>query len=231
MTPNIGQGAGMAMEDATVLAEEPASGAFIERALANYVRRRKRASSSGAHLARGRRRAALQPVTCWLRNRRVERDGRDVERSLAELERLSLIRMRSWQRYATSQSRPRTRSSPPSFQEGARPRGDLARRQRPRARGVPHRRLHQPRDRLLEAHQGNPEPYPDGYGLDHFGVHVDDLESAEARARQAGAVPAAASVDLSKLAGNTIFFEKKLELAGVKFDLSGHGWATQPEKK
>jgi hypothetical protein len=38
-------------------------------------------------------------------------------------------------------------------------------------------------------------------------------------------------VDLSKLTGNTIFFEKKLKLAGVKFDLSGHGWATKPEKK
>src|SRR3954463_3070349 len=32
-----------------------------------------------------------------------------------------------------------------------------------------------------------PNPYPDGYGLDHFGVHVDDLAGAEARARNAGA--------------------------------------------
>ena len=31
-------------------------------------------------------------------------------------------------------------------------------------------------------------------------------------------------VDLSKLQGNTLHFEKKLTLAGVKFDLSGHGW-------
>ena len=37
-------------------------------------------------------------------------------------------------------------------------------------------------------------------------------------------------VDLSKLSGNTLYFEKKLELAGVKFDLSGHGWATKREK-
>jgi hypothetical protein len=36
-------------------------------------------------------------------------------------------------------------------------------------------------------------------------------------------------VDLSKLAGNTLYFEKKLQLAGVKFDLSGHGWATKKE--
>jgi catechol 2,3-dioxygenase-like lactoylglutathione lyase family enzyme len=77
-----------------------------------------------------------------------------------------------------------------------------------------------------------PNPYPDGYGLDHFGVQVDDLAKAEKRARDAGAVPQAPPpVDLSKLAGNTIFFEKKLQLAGVKFDLSGHGWAVEPQKK
>ena len=80
--------------------------------------------------------------------------------------------------------------------------------------------------------QATPNPDPDGYGLDHFGVHVDNLESAEARARQAGAVSQPPPpVDLSKLTSNTIFFEKKLQLAGVKFDLSGHGWATKPEKK
>jgi hypothetical protein len=62
-------------------------------------------------------------------------------------------------------------------------------------------------------------------------VQVDDLESAEARARKAGAVSQPPPpVDLSRLSGNTIFFEKKLALAGVKFDLSGHGWATKPEK-
>ena len=76
-----------------------------------------------------------------------------------------------------------------------------------------------------------PNPYPDGYGLDHFGVQVDDLGSAEARARQAGATPQPPPpVDLSKLAGNTLYFEKKLQLAGVKFDLSGHGWSIKKEK-
>lgn len=70
-----------------------------------------------------------------------------------------------------------------------------------------------------------PNPYPDGYGLDHFGVQVEDLALAEAQARQAGAVAQPPPpVDLSKLQGNTIHFEKKLTLAGVKFDLSGHGW-------
>src|SRR5262245_58557432 len=35
----------------------------------------------------------------------------------------------------------------------------------------------------------NPNPYPEGYGLDHFGVLVDDLDGAEARATRAGATP------------------------------------------
>ncbi|HKW39561.1 MAG TPA: VOC family protein [Burkholderiales bacterium] len=75
-----------------------------------------------------------------------------------------------------------------------------------------------------------PDPYPEGYGLDHFGVQVDDLDRAEARARDAGATPQPPPpVDLSKLGGR-LFFEKKLQLAGVKFDLSGHGWPVKPEK-
>jgi len=75
-----------------------------------------------------------------------------------------------------------------------------------------------------------PNPYPDGYGLDHFGVQVDDLDRAEARARDAGATSQPPPpVDLSRLGGR-LFFEKKLELAGVKFDLSGHGWPVKPEK-
>jgi len=75
-----------------------------------------------------------------------------------------------------------------------------------------------------------PNPYPDGYGLDHFGVQVDDLERAESRARDAGATPQPPPpVDLAKLGGR-LFFEKKLQLAGVKFDLSGHGWPVKPEK-
>lgn len=76
-----------------------------------------------------------------------------------------------------------------------------------------------------------PNPYPEGYGLDHFGVQVEDLEAAEARARQAGAGPQPPPpVDLSRLGGR-IFFEKKMQLAGVKFDLSGHGWPVAPEKQ
>jgi len=75
-----------------------------------------------------------------------------------------------------------------------------------------------------------PNPYPEGYGLDHFGVQVDDLDGAEARARNAGATPQPPPpVDLARLGGR-LFFEKKLQLAGVKFDLSGHGWPVTPEK-
>jgi methylmalonyl-CoA/ethylmalonyl-CoA epimerase len=78
--------------------------------------------------------------------------------------------------------------------------------------------------------QETPNPYPDGYGLDHFGVQVDDLARAEARARDAGATPQPPPpVDLSRLGGR-LFFEKKLQLAGVKFDLSGHGWPVTREK-
>jgi hypothetical protein len=62
-------------------------------------------------------------------------------------------------------------------------------------------------------------------------VHVEDRAGAEAQARKAGATSQPPPpVDLSKLAGNTLYFEKKLTLAGIKFDLSGHGWATQKEK-
>ena len=75
----------------------------------------------------------------------------------------------------------------------------------------------------------NPEPYPEGYGLDHFGVQVDDLDSAEAKVKRLGATPQPPpKVDLSKLDGR-IFFEKKYTIAGVKFDLSSHGWPIAPE--
>jgi lactoylglutathione lyase len=75
----------------------------------------------------------------------------------------------------------------------------------------------------------NPNPYPEGYGLDHFGVQVDDLGAAEARARDIGAaLQPPPKVDLSKLDGR-IFFEKKYTLAGVKFDLSSHGWPVASE--
>jgi len=90
LTPNIGQGAGMAMEDAAVLAEELASGAEIEQAVGRYAARRKPRVKTVMRISRevgedGQRKSALG---CWLRNRRVERAGRDTQRSLDELERL-----------------------------------------------------------------------------------------------------------------------------------------------
>ena len=79
--------------------------------------------------------------------------------------------------------------------------------------------------------KGNPNPYPEGYGLDHFGFVVEDLEAAEVRARAAGATPQPPpTVDLSKMGGR-IFFEKKYALAGVKFDLSSQGWAATREEQ
>jgi 2-polyprenyl-6-methoxyphenol hydroxylase-like FAD-dependent oxidoreductase len=90
MTPNIGQGAGMAMEDAAVLAEELAGAAEIEHALGNYVKRRRARVETVMRISRevgedGQRSGAL---ACWLRNRRVRRDGRDAGKMQADLERL-----------------------------------------------------------------------------------------------------------------------------------------------
>ena len=90
MTPNIGQGAGMAMEDAAVLAEELAGAAEIEHALQNYVKRRKARVETVMRISRevgedGQRSGAL---ACWLRNRRVRREGRDAARAQSDLERL-----------------------------------------------------------------------------------------------------------------------------------------------
>ena len=90
MTPNIGQGAGMAMEDAAVLAEELASGKEIEHALSSYAQRRKPRVQTVMRVSRqvGEDGQKWNPFSCWLRNRRVEREGRDVQKSLADLERL-----------------------------------------------------------------------------------------------------------------------------------------------
>jgi len=90
LTPNIGQGAGMAMEDAAALAEELAAGGKIEDALGRYVRRRKPRVETVMRISRevghdGQRSSALG---CWLRNRRIVRESKDVDKAQAELERL-----------------------------------------------------------------------------------------------------------------------------------------------
>ena len=94
MTPNIGQGAGMAMEDAAVLAEELASaqrGAQrLERALENYMKRRKPRVESVMRISRevGDDGQQSNPIACWFRNHRIRRAGRDLDKTLADLERL-----------------------------------------------------------------------------------------------------------------------------------------------
>jgi 2-polyprenyl-6-methoxyphenol hydroxylase-like FAD-dependent oxidoreductase len=94
MTPNIGQGAGMAMEDAAVLAAELQSAhqgtQRLERALENYVTRRKPRVETVMRISRevGDEGQQSNPLACWLRNRRIRRAGRDVAREQADLERL-----------------------------------------------------------------------------------------------------------------------------------------------
>jgi 2-heptyl-3-hydroxy-4(1H)-quinolone synthase len=94
MTPNIGQGAGMAMEDAAVLAAELAAAdqslQGLARALENYMRRRQPRVASVMRISRevGNEGQLSRPLACWLRNRRIQRAGRNVEKSLADLERL-----------------------------------------------------------------------------------------------------------------------------------------------
>lgn len=90
LTPNIGQGAGMAMEDAALLAEELATASTAEAALASYERRRQPRVDTVMRVSRelgaeGQRSGAF---ACWLRNRRIRRAGRNVEKTLDELERL-----------------------------------------------------------------------------------------------------------------------------------------------
>ena len=94
LTPNMGQGAGMAMEDAAVLADELAAAAHGDRSLdetlARYASRRQPRVETVTRLSRvvgadGQRTGRL---ACWWRNRRLAREGRDVRAVEASLERL-----------------------------------------------------------------------------------------------------------------------------------------------
>src|SRR6266850_1552075 len=89
MTPNIGQGAGMAMEDAAVLAEELLSSP-LDIALDNYTKLRRPRVETVARISRevGADGQRSSPVGCWLRNRRIRREGRNAEKMQADLERL-----------------------------------------------------------------------------------------------------------------------------------------------
>jgi 2-heptyl-3-hydroxy-4(1H)-quinolone synthase len=94
LTPNMGQGAGMAMEDAVVLAEELSRADRGEKnaaeALTSYVARRRRRVETIVRLSRqiGEEGQLTGPLACWLRNRRIRREGRSPERTRAALESL-----------------------------------------------------------------------------------------------------------------------------------------------
>jgi 2-polyprenyl-6-methoxyphenol hydroxylase-like FAD-dependent oxidoreductase len=90
ITPNIGQGAGMAMEGAAVLAEEIAQASSLESALKNYENRRKPRVQTVMRISRdvGRDGQRSSRLGCWLRNRRLVREGLDVARVQRDLERL-----------------------------------------------------------------------------------------------------------------------------------------------
>jgi 2-polyprenyl-6-methoxyphenol hydroxylase-like FAD-dependent oxidoreductase len=94
LTPNMGQGAGMAMEDAAVLAEELAAASRgtkpLPAALGDYVTRRRARVETVMRLSReiGEEGQRVGRLACWLRNRRIRREGRDVARVQAGLERL-----------------------------------------------------------------------------------------------------------------------------------------------
>jgi 2-polyprenyl-6-methoxyphenol hydroxylase-like FAD-dependent oxidoreductase len=94
ITPGMGQGAGMAMEGAAVLAEELAladrGDKTLAQALLAYTRRRRARVDTIAKLSRAviERGQLTNPLSCWLRNRRIRREGQSVERMEAALERL-----------------------------------------------------------------------------------------------------------------------------------------------
>ena len=94
MTPNIGQGAGMAMEDAAVLAEELASSSDIDSSLSRYVQRRKARVETIMRVSRevGTEGQMSGMIECWLRSRRALRAGRNKAKMLADLERLLVFR-------------------------------------------------------------------------------------------------------------------------------------------
>jgi 2-polyprenyl-6-methoxyphenol hydroxylase-like FAD-dependent oxidoreductase len=91
LTPNMGQGAGMAMEDAVVLAGELVKAdrgeTDVPAALTAYAARRQQRVDTIARLSRqiGEEGQLTGALACWLRNRRVSRAGRATERVQASL--------------------------------------------------------------------------------------------------------------------------------------------------
>jgi 2-heptyl-3-hydroxy-4(1H)-quinolone synthase len=94
LTPNMGQGAGMAMEDAAVLGDELSAVArgdrSLDEALARYATRRQPRVETITRLSRqvGADGQKTGRLACWWRNRRLARESRDVRAVEATLERL-----------------------------------------------------------------------------------------------------------------------------------------------
>ncbi|MGH7268315.1 MAG: FAD-dependent monooxygenase, partial [Candidatus Rokuibacteriota bacterium] len=94
MSPNIGQGAGMAMEDAAVLAEEvdaaSAGRQSLDAALGRYVTRRRPRVDEVLRISRevGDEGQLTGALAVWRRNRRLRRQGRNVAAVRAGLVRL-----------------------------------------------------------------------------------------------------------------------------------------------
>lgn len=94
LTPNMGQGAGMAMEDAVVLAEElelaDRGATPLADALARYAGRRQPRVETIVRLSRavGEEGQLEGVLACWRRNRRLRREGQAVSDVHAALERL-----------------------------------------------------------------------------------------------------------------------------------------------
>ena len=92
LSPNMGQGAGMAMEDAAVLAEEVEAaargGRRLGEALASWERRRRPRVETIMRLSReiGEDGQVSGALACWLRDRRMRREARDVARVQQGLE-------------------------------------------------------------------------------------------------------------------------------------------------
>ena len=94
ITPGMGQGAGMAMEGAAVLAEELAladrGDKALGAALLDYARQRRPRVNIIAQLSRAviERSQLRNPLACSFRNWRIRREGRSMERVESTLERL-----------------------------------------------------------------------------------------------------------------------------------------------
>ena len=91
ISPGLGQGAGMAMEDAVVLADELRAASEgrtpLAEALGSYERRRRARVEQIGRLSRTiiQRGQLTGRVACWLRNREIAREGRAPERMQAAL--------------------------------------------------------------------------------------------------------------------------------------------------